>query len=159
MAASKGGYFGRILEIDLSKQQFKARPLSDELARTYIGGAGLGAYYLFTEMKANADSLGEDAPIFIGTGPLNGTYCVSTRMSIVNKSPYTGLLSHAEVGGHTGNEIKWAGWDGILIKGKSKKPVWLFIKDDTVQFRDASKLWGKDTDTASEMMLAEIKDP
>jgi aldehyde:ferredoxin oxidoreductase len=159
MAAPKGGYFGKILEIDLTKQQFKTRPLTDEIARAYIGGAGLGAYYLYTEMKPKADALGEDAPIFFGTGPLNGTFCVATRTSVVNKSPYTGLLSHAEVGGHLGNEIKWAGWDGILIRGKSKKPVWLFIKDDTVQFRDASKLWGKNTDDAAEMMLSEVKDP
>ncbi len=126
MATPKGGYFGKILEIDLTKQQFKTRPLTDETARAYIGGAGLGAFYLYTEMKPKADALGEDAPIFFGTGPLNGTFCVATRTSVVNKSPYTGLLSHAEVGGHLGNEIKWAGWDGIFIRGKSKKPVWLF---------------------------------
>ncbi|HOO37497.1 MAG TPA: aldehyde ferredoxin oxidoreductase N-terminal domain-containing protein, partial [Deltaproteobacteria bacterium] len=117
MAAPKGGYFGKILEIDLTNQKFKARKLSDEECRKYIGGAGMGAYLLYNDLKAKHDPLAADSGIFIGPGPLNGTYCVSTRISFVNKSPYTGLLSHAEVGGHFPNEVKWAGWDGIYIKG------------------------------------------
>ena len=159
MAAPKGGYFGKILEIDLTNQKFKARKLSDEECRKYIGGAGMGAYLLYNDLKAKHDPLAADSGIFIGPGPLNGTYCVSTRISFVNKSPYTGLLSHAEVGGHFPNEVKWAGWDGIYIKGKSKKPVALFIKDDEVQFMDASDIWGKDTFETEEMMLEKVKNP
>jgi aldehyde:ferredoxin oxidoreductase len=158
MAAPRGGYFGRVLEIDLNKQKYKARELSDEICRKYIGGAGLGDYYLTTEYKAGHDPLAEDSFVFIGVGPLNGTYCVSTRTSFVNMSPYTGLTSHAEVGANLGNEIKWAGWDGIYITGRSKKPVWLNIKDDKVEFRDAAKMWGTMTDEADEMMRQEAKD-
>jgi len=159
MAAPKGGYFGKILEIDLTKQKYKTRPLSEEECRKYIGGAGMGAYLLYSNLKQGHDPKAEDSPIFIGTGPLNGTYCVSTRISFVNKSPYTGLLSHAEVGGHFPGEVKWAGWDGIYITGKSKKPVALYIKDDAVQFIDAGDMWGKDTYTTEEMMLEKIKEP
>jgi len=159
MTAPKGGYFGKILEVDLSKGEIKTRPLSDELARKCIGGAGMGDHFLTTEYKAHHDPYAEDSFIFIGVGPLNGTYCPGTRASFVNQSVYTGLISHAEVGGHFGNEIKWAGWDGIYIKGKAKKPVWLSIKDDKAEIKDASKMWGKDTETTDEMILKEMKDP
>jgi len=159
MTAPKGGYFGKILEVDLSKGEIKTRPLSDELARKFIGGSGLGAYYATSEYKAHHDPYAEDSFIFVGPGPLNGTFCPGTRASFVNQSPYTGLISHAEVGGHFGSEIKWAGWDGIYIKGKSKKPVWLSIKDDKVELKDASKMWGKDTQATDDMILKEMKDP
>ncbi len=156
MAAPKGGYFGKVLEIDLSKQTTNVRELNDEVARKYLGGSGLGAYYLASEYKAGKDPLDEDAFILIAPGPLNGTYCVSTRTSFINKSPYTGLLSHAEVGAHLGNEIKWAGWDGIYIKGRSAKPVWLYIQDDEVQFLDAARIWGKDTYETEEAFKKEV---
>jgi len=159
MTTPKGGCFGKILEIDLSKQTYKTREVPDEIFRKAIGGNGLGAYFATTEYKAHKDPLAEDAFMFIGPGPLNGTYCVSTRMSISHMSPYTGLISHAETGAHFGNEIKWAGWDGIYIKGRSKKPVWLSIVDDKVQFRDAAKLWGKTTEETHEMIMKEMKDP
>lgn len=159
MTAPRGGCFGKILEIDLSNQTYKTRVVSDEIYQKAIGGSGLGAYFLTTEYKANKDPLAEDAFMFVGPGPLNGTYCVSTRTSFAHMSPFTGLISHAETGAHIGNEIKWAGWDGILVKGKAKKPVWFSVVDDKVVFKDASKLWGKASDEAHEMMIKELKDP
>ncbi|MCK9230403.1 MAG: hypothetical protein M0Q23_07905 [Syntrophales bacterium] len=159
MATPNGGYFGKVLEIDLTKQTSKVRPLSDETARKFMGGCGLGAYYIASEYKAGKDPLAEDAFIFIGTGPLNGTFCVATRTSFVNINPHNGLLSHAEVGAHFGNEIKWAGWDGIYITGRSAQPVWLYIQDDKVQFRDASKIWGKDTYETEETMKHDVCNP
>ncbi|MCK4822852.1 hypothetical protein KA005_44225, partial [bacterium] len=159
MSAPKGGYFGKILEIDLANKKYKTRNVSDEVYRKYIGGSGLGAYMLFTELGAKADPLSEDNFLFMGTGALNGTYCVSTRLSLAWKSPYTGIFGHAEVGGPFGNEIKWAGWDGILIKGKSRLPVWLYINNDKVEFREARKtLWGKDTYTTDNIIKKELKD-
>ena len=158
MTTPKGGYFGKILEVDLSKGEIKTRELSEETARKFIGGSGLGAYYMTSEYKAHHDPWAEDSFLFIGTGPLNGTACPGTRASFVNQSVYTGLVSHAEVGGHFGNELKWAGWDGIYVKGKSKKPVWLSVKDDKAEIKDASKMWGKDTETTEEMILKEMKD-
>ncbi len=114
--------------------------------------AETGSLHIFstTEYKAHKDPLAEDAFIYFGPGPLNGTFCVSTRTSFAHMSPYTGLISHAETGAHFGNEIKWAGWDGIYIKGRSKKPVWLSIVDDKVEFKDATKIWGKDTEETHE---------
>jgi aldehyde:ferredoxin oxidoreductase len=158
MATPKGGNFGKVLEIDLSKQTYKTRPVSDEILQQYIGARGLGAYYAVTEYKAGKNPLDEDAFVFVGPGPLAGTMCVSPRTSIVNKNPYTGLLNHGECGAHLASEIKWAGWDGIYIKGRAKKPVWFSVVNDKVEFRDASKMWGKTTDDTHEMMIKEMKD-
>ena len=158
MATPKGGNFGKVLEIDLSTQTYKTRPVSDEILQQYIGARGLGAYYAVTEYKAGKNPLDEDAFVFVGPGPLAGTMCVSPRTSIVNKNPYTGLLNHGECGAHLASEIKWAGWDGIYIKGRAKKPVWFSVVNDKVEFRDASKMWGKTTDDTHEMMIKEMKD-
>jgi len=159
MSTPKGGNFGKVLEIDLSTQTFKTRPVSDEILQQFIGGRGLGAYYAVTEYKAGKNPLDEDAFVFVGPGPLSGTACASQRTCFVNKSPYTGLMSHAETGAHLANEIKAAGWDGFYIKGRAKKPVWLSIVNDKVEFKDASKMWGKTTDETHEMMMKESKDP
>ena len=159
MTAPRGGNFGKILEVDLTSGKFKTMQISDETYRKYIGGAGLGSYFMTKNLKAHHDPYAEDAFIFVGSGPFSGTYCASTRTSFVNMSPYTGLHSHAESGGHFGNEIKWAGWDGIYIKGRSKKPVWLYVKDDKAELRDASAMWGKDTTTTDDMIMKQVKDP
>jgi aldehyde:ferredoxin oxidoreductase len=159
MATPKGGCFGKVLEIDLSQQTYKTRNVPDDIYQKAIGGSGLAAYFLTTEYKAHKDPLAEDAFIYIGPGPLNGTYCVSTRTSFANMSPYTGLIAHAETGSHFGNEIKWAGWDGIYIKGRSTNPVWLSIVDDKVEFHDAATIWGKDTEETHEAIIREMKDP
>ena len=159
MAAPRGGNFGKVLEIDLSTLTYKTRPVSEEILQQYIGGRGLGAYYAVTEYKAGKNPLDEDAFVFVGPGPLSGTMSISQRTCFVNKSPLTGLLGHAECGAHLAGEIKWAGWDGIYIRGRAKKPVWFAVVDDKVEFKDASKMWGKTTDEAHEMMIKEMKDP
>ncbi|WP_319524722.1 aldehyde ferredoxin oxidoreductase family protein [uncultured Desulfosarcina sp.] len=158
MANPKGGHFGRILEIDLTAQKYKTLTIDEKTCRRYLGGCGMGSYLLFQRLKPKHDPMAADSPIFMGVGPLSGTACASTRCSFVNKSPYTGLLSHAEVGSFIGNELKWAGWDGILVTGKSKKPVYLYVRNDKVEFKDASKLWGKDTHVTEESILDELKD-
>jgi aldehyde:ferredoxin oxidoreductase len=159
MATPKGGNFGKVLEIDLSKQTYKTRPVSDEILQQYVGGRGLGAYYAVTEYKAGKKALDEDAFVFMGPGPLAGTASVSHRTSIVNLNPYTGLLTHAECGAHLASEIKFAGWDGVYITGRAKKPVWVLVMNDKVEFKDASKMWGKTTEEAHEMMIQDSKDP
>lgn len=158
MAEPKGGNFGKVLEIDLSRQTYKTRPVSDEVFQQYIGARGLGAYFAVTEYKAGKNPLDEDTFVFIGSGPLAGTMCVSPRTSVVNKNPYTGLLNHGECGAHLASELKWAGWDGLLIRGRAKRPVWFSVVNDKVEFRDASKMWGKTTEVTHEMMTRDMKD-
>jgi aldehyde:ferredoxin oxidoreductase len=156
MSAPKGGCFGKILEINLSNRTYKTREVPDEVYQKAIGGNGLAAYFMTNEYKAHKDPLAEDAFIFYGPGPLNGTYCIAARTSIANMSPYTGLISHAETGAHFGNEIKWAGWDGIYVKGRAKSPVWISVVDDKVEFKDATNLWGKDTAETHEAIMKEM---
>ncbi|NPV03630.1 MAG: hypothetical protein HPY67_02735 [Syntrophaceae bacterium] len=158
MAAPRGGNFGKVLEIDLSTQTYRTRTIPDEVYQQFVGARGLGAYFAVTEYKAGKNPLDEDAFVFIGSGPLAGTMCVSPRTSVVNKNPYTGLLNHGECGAHLASELKWAGWDGLLIRGRAKKPVWFSVVNDRVEFRDASRMWGKTTETTHEMMIREMKD-
>ena len=87
MAAPKGGNFGKVLEIDLSTQSYKTRPVSDEILQQYIGGRGLGAYYAVTEYKAGKNPLDEDAFVFVGSGPLSGTMCVSREPASSTRTP------------------------------------------------------------------------
>lgn len=154
----KGGYFGKVLEVNLTNKTAKPREVSDETYRKYIGGSGLGAFFLWNSTKAKANPLAPEAPIFFGVGPLNGTYCTAPRMSVVFKSPHTGIFGDSQVGGNFSNELKWAGWDGILITGKSRLPVYLYIDNDKVEFKDARPLWGKDTYVTDQAILTELKD-
>lgn len=158
MAAPKGCYFGKLLEVDLTSGKIGVRQLDDAVCQKYVGGIGLGAYLLYNELPAKTDPLSPANMICILTGPLNGTACPSARLNVSFKSPLTGIYGHAQVGGPMGNEIKWAGWDGIIIKGKSPKPVYLHVHDDKAELRDASHLWGKDTYTTEEMIKEELKD-
>ena len=156
MAAPKGCYFGKLLEVDLSSGKISTRAMDDAVYQKYVGGIGLGAYLLYNELPAKTDPLSPANMICILPGPLNGTACPSARLNVSFKSPLTGIYGHAQVGGPMGNEIKWDGWDGILIKGKAPKPVYLSIADDKVEIKDAAKVWGKDTYTADELIKEEL---
>lgn len=158
MAEPKGGYFGKMLEIDLTSGKSTARPLDEGILRDYIGGEGLGAYLLYKELPPKADPLSPDNIFLILTGPFNGTACPSTRLNVSFKSPHTGIYGHSQVGGHIGNEFKWAGWDVVMLKGKSPKPVYIAILNDKVEIKDAQPIWGKDTYEADAYIKNELKD-
>ncbi len=159
MAAPKGGYFGRLLEVDLSSGKISVRQMDEAVYQKYVGGIGLGAYILYTELPPRTDPLSPANILCVLTGPLNGTANPASRLNFSFKSPITGIYGHTQVGGPAGSEIKWAGWDGIIFKGKSPKPVYLAIVDDKAELRDASKMWGKDTFETDEMMKEEMNNP
>lgn len=158
MAEPKGGYFGKMLEIDLTSGKTSVRQLDEGILRDFIGGEGLGAYLLYKELPPKTDPLSPENIFLILTGPFNGTACPSTRLNVSFKSPHTGIYGHSQVGGHIGNEFKWAGWDVVMLKGKSPKPVYIAIKDDKVELRDAQPIWGKDTYEADEFIKKDLKD-
>lgn len=158
MAAPKGGYFGKMLEIDLATGKTSTRTMDEQIYKDYIGGYGLGAHLLYKELPPKTDPLSPKNVFLILPGPFNGTACPSTRLTMCFKSPHTGIFAHTEVGGNAGNEFKWTGWDGFIIKGKAPKPSYLVIHNDKVELRDASKLWGKDTFETDEAIKAELKD-
>ena len=156
----KGGYAGKLLFVDLTKGTLKERPLSEVLARHFIGGYGIGARVLYDMMKPGVDPLGPDNVLGFMTGPLNGTGALfGGRYTVVCKSPVTGGWNDANSGGFFGPELKRAGFDGVFVTGISPKPVYLFIKDGKAEMRDGRALWGKDCTDAQEALIQEIGEP
>ncbi len=148
MASTQTGYgwAGRILKIDLSIGKIEKMPLEKEIAEKFLGGDGLGSFLLFNNLPVGADPLSPQNPFILSTGPLTGTLCPSSgRLSAVFKSPHTGLIGLSNSGGYFAPELKWAGYDAIMVIGRSEKPVYIWIENDKVEIRDASHLWGKDT--------------
>jgi len=132
------------LLIDLSRGKIKKERLLKELCTLYIGGRGLDAKILYDELPPETDPLSPDNILCISTGPVTGLLGITTgRLDVSTKSPLTGIYGNSNVGSHWGPELKYAGYDGIIIKGKAPKPVYLHIEDDNVELRDATHLWGK----------------
>jgi aldehyde:ferredoxin oxidoreductase len=154
-----GGYTGKVLRVNLTEKSFKEEPLQAEMARDFIGGAGFGIKYLFDELKAGTDALGPDNKLIFAPGPFTGTSlpCAS-RMSVTAMSPLTGAVGMALSGGQFPTEMKFAGWDVIIVEGKAEKPTYIFVKDGTVKFRDAGGIWGTLTFDCQQMIKDELAD-
>ncbi len=154
-----GGYTGKMLRVNLTDKTYKTEPVSEQLARDFMGGAGFGIKYLFDEVKAGTDPLGPDNKLIFSVGPFTGAGVpCSSRMSVTGKSPLTGAVGVALSGGQFPAEMKYAGWDGIIIEGKSDKPVYIAITDDTVRFRDAVHAWGTQTFDSQQIIKDELHD-
>jgi aldehyde:ferredoxin oxidoreductase len=150
------GYRGKILRVDLSTGANSELKLDLEMAREYIGGMGLGCRLLFDLIDANTDPLGPENPLLFLTGPFCGTMVpTGSKATVCAKSPQTGRWGYSTFGGHLGADIKFAGYDGIMFVGKGEKPVYMLVKDAKVEIRDASQLWGKDTEQAWEILKKE----
>ncbi len=153
------GWMGTILRVDLSSGKVTKAPLTEKLAYNFVGGRGINSKILYDETGSETDPLGPGNVFIIGTGPTSGTIGLGNgRFTVTAKSPLTGILGDASGGGHFGAEVKFAGYDHVVITGKSKKPVYLFINDDEVVIKDASHLWGKTTWEATDMIRAEMGD-
>lgn len=154
-----GGYTGKILRINLTDKTAKVEGLPPEIARDFIGGAGFGIKYLFGEVKKGTDALGPDNKLFFAPGPFTGTGvpCAS-RMAVTGKSPLTGAVGMSLSGGQFPTEMKFAGWDMVIIEGKAEKPVYVFIKDQSVKFRDADHVWGTMTFDCQQIIKDELGD-
>ena len=149
---------GKLLHVDLSKNAISTEKLDETIAKDFLGGAGYACRYLYERINKETDPLSPDNIIMIMTGPLNGTFAPNTgRWVVCSKSPYTGIWGESNCGSWFGAEMKKAGYDGILIKGASKTPVYLEIKDERVQLKDASFLWGKGA-IATTKILKELFD-
>lgn len=139
-------YLGKILRIDISKNKISEEKLDEKDAKKFIGGKGLGAKILFDEMDPRIDPLSPDNPLILCTGPLTRSLVpTSARWCLVTKSPLTSLFLDCQVGGYLGAEIKKAGYDFIIIKGRAENPVYITINDENVEIKDAEELWGKNS--------------
>ena len=140
------GYAGKVLEVDLTSGQVKSMELDRDMVEKYIGGKGFGIHTLYNRLPAGCDPLSPENILVFATGPLTGTSApASGRMELCTKSPATGLWLDSNAGGSLGPEIKYAGYDAIVITGASSSPVILLIEDDEVSLVPADSYWGLDT--------------
>ncbi len=147
-----GGYAHRLARIDLSSRTVSYEAPKEEDLKKYIGGRGLGVKYVF-DNGPQVDPLSPDNLLAIMNGPLSGTEVkMSGRLAVVTKSPLTGTIADSHMGGWTAAKLKWAGFDGLLIKGAASEPVYLLVKDGEVSIEDASDLWGKTTHEVHEIL-------
>lgn len=153
------GYMGKILRVNLTNGKITEEPLEESVARKFIGGRGLGAYILFNELKPDIDPLGPENKLVIATGVVTGIpFPGNSGLNVMAKSPLTGIWGEATSKGFFGPELKAAGYDAIIIKGKAEKPVYLWIHDGEVEIKDASRLRGKLTREVQKIIKAELKD-
>ncbi|MDO8611806.1 MAG: aldehyde ferredoxin oxidoreductase family protein [Dehalococcoidia bacterium] len=150
------GWSGQVLRVNLSEGSITTEPLNMEWARQYIGGRGLGSRYLYEEIDPRCDALGPENKVIFATGPLTGTYApTGGRYMVICKSPLTDAIACSNSGGYWGPELKFAGYDMVILEGRSPKPVYLWVYNEHVEIRDASHVWGKTTEETEDTLRAE----
>lgn len=153
-------YAGKILVVDLTTKRISTEPLRREWIRQYWGGWGMALRYYLDLVKPEVEPLSPGNAIVIMTGPFSGTLVpLTSRLSLVSKSPHTGTIFTSNVGGAFGPELKFAGYDGLIIKGASATPVFLKIVDDQASLEDASTLMGKGIFATEECLEATVGVP
>jgi len=156
---SLGGTWGRILHVDLSNRGTWEERLPDEIYTKLIGGRALACYLLLRDLRAHSEPLGPDNLLVFAPGVLQGTHLPGTgRHGLGARSPLTGALGSSEAGGWWGHEFKRAGYDALLVHGRAQSPVYIWLKDGSLEIRLAEHLWGRDTAEVQEMIRAELGD-
>lgn len=150
------GWTGQILRVNLSQGSISKEKLDRKLARDYIGGRGLATKILYDELDPTVDPLSPANKIIYITGPLTGTIApCGARYMVVTKGALTGAIACSNSGGYFGPELKFAGYDMVIVEGRADKPVYLWVKDDQVEIRSAEKVWGKSTHETEDILKAE----
>jgi aldehyde:ferredoxin oxidoreductase len=141
------GYTGRLLRINLSNLRSQVEDIPESLMKDFLGGRGLAARYLYSELTAGTEALGPDNKLLFMMGPLGATAAMAvSRMAVVSKSPLTGCVAKSIIGGNFGAFLKFAGFDGIIIEGEAEKPAYVYIDAGEVHILDAGAIWGLDTE-------------
>ena len=150
------GYMGKMLRVRLDRGEITIESLRGDWAQKYIGGTGLATRYLYEEIDASTKPEDPKNPIIFMTGPLGATGSLTSgRHQVVSLSPLTGIYGESDCGGTWGDQLKKAGFDGVLITGKSPTPVYLWITDGRAELRPADRYWGVDTYDLDPMLKAE----
>ncbi len=153
------GYIGKILSVDLTNGKMVEERLNAEYARMFIGGSGLAARYIYDLADAGTDPLGPENPLVFMTGPLVGTRAPSChRYVICARSPQTRFWGESNIGGFLGPHLRFAGYDGLIIKGQAAEPLYLSIQDGQADLRPASHLWGLGSYQTQEAIKKELGD-
>jgi aldehyde:ferredoxin oxidoreductase len=154
------GYAGKYLDIDLNKGVIHKKDMEKEWARLFLGGTGISAKILWDRTNTKTNPLSPENVLIAGTGPLTGVmFSPSGRMMFAARGPLTGVWAESHVGGFFGPEMKYAGFDFVIFNGRSKKPVYLFMRDGHAELRDAAHIWGRETDVTTKMIREEHRDP
>ncbi|MFC2068535.1 aldehyde ferredoxin oxidoreductase family protein [Chloroflexota bacterium] len=149
--------YGKILDVDLLTEKISQKYTPDKLAKECIGGMGFSSKLLFEEVGPDVEPLSPDNILIFANGPLTGTLApCSGRTEVTTKSPLTGTIGTGNTGGLWGARLKHAGFDMIVVRNQAARPLFLWIDDDTVELRDASHLWGKDTQETSDIIIREL---
>lgn len=153
------GYNGKILIVDLTSSSIQVEEPGEEFFRKYMGGSALGAYYCLRDIPVGADPLGPDNVLVLAPSVITGAPvpCLS-RFTATAKSPLTGTIGDAQGGGWWPPELKWAGYDAVVIKGKAEKPVYIWIDNGKVEIKDASDLWNTTTGEAESLIREKHND-
>ncbi|WP_461865986.1 aldehyde ferredoxin oxidoreductase family protein [Thermococcus sp.] len=153
------GYQGKILRVNLTDGKISEEKINEKFVEKWLGTRGFGIYYLLKEIDPKVDPFSPENKIIYATGPLTGTTApTGGRYMVITKSPLTGYIAMANSGGFFGAELKFAGWDAIIVEGQAEHPVYLYINDDQVELRDASHLWGKVVSETEEKLKEEVED-
>lgn len=157
-----GGYANAVLFVDLSgkapgeKPSCRTEPLDPLFLRRLIGGRGYGAYLLYRLTDPGVKPLDPANPFILSTGPLTGTPLAGSKFVSITKSPLTGLFLDSYSGGELAGEIKYAGYDHLVIQGRAARPVYLYVENEKIELRDAAPLWGMTTLQAEEALKREL---
>ena len=150
----------KILRVDLSKGTTATEPLNMDWAFEFMGERGLASKYLWENMDPKADPLGPDNVLIFATGPLTGTMAsTSGRYAVVTKGPLTGAIACSNSGGKFGAELKFAGYDLLIVHGRAPQPVYLHIVDDLVEILPADEIWGTSVLNTEEWIKAHHQNP
>ncbi len=153
------GYTGKILKVDLNDLSYVVEEKEEYFYRTFMGGSAMASYFLLTEMEKGVDALSSDNVLVVTTSILTGTPLPgANRYTVAAKSPLTDGFGESEAGGFFSVELKKAGFDAIVIKGRAPKPVYLWLSDGKLEFKDATHLWGHDTGYAKDKIIEELND-
>jgi len=148
-----------VLRINLSTGKITKSELDRELVTGFLGGRGFNSKRLFDEIPRGLNPLSPESKLMFATGPLVGTmFPTACRFNVSAKSPLTGILGDSNAGGHFAAEMKYAGYDQIIIEGRSPEPVYIFIDDDLVRIEDAHQLWGRDVYETDTTLRENMKD-
>ncbi|MEM0021381.1 MAG: aldehyde ferredoxin oxidoreductase family protein [Fervidicoccaceae archaeon] len=147
------GNWGKFIRVDMATGNIKVESWGEEVAKKWLGSRGLGIYLMLKEVDPKTDPLSPQNKLIIAAGPLTGTSApTAARYNVITKSPLTGYITFSNSGGYWGAELKRAGYDAVIIENSSETPKYLFIKDEHIELRDASKLWGlKMSETEAEL--------
>ncbi len=150
------GYAGQYAIVDLTTGQVSKIPLTEDMARKFVGGRGFIVNWLYERVTPRMDAFAPEMPLIFAVGPLTGTIAPSSgRWTVGCKAPQTGLITIGIGGGDFGAHLKWAGFDAVIIVGRSLRPVYLMISDGNIEIVSAEHLWGKDTTEVEAAIRAE----